>query len=321
VCVTARHVSMSFMAIFGMFVFLYRPFSTVDGQGFINVAQKLISIGHKYGNIQAEDILPCSTTVDHHMESVVAKQKAELCLILKSAVRLGLTTDLWTSDKTTVSFITVTLHFIDNAWKMCAVVLATRPAEDKHTAVNVKKLVHDILKEHDLHDSEIVYVTDNAANMKAAFKDELWIGCAGHNMNLVLTHGLQLRNTADSESCGCPSEVQDVIPTCKEIVTLAKRTRVNKQLESTLKQCVSSIDHSHWPPNSPDLNPVDYSVWSVLQEKVYRSKIADIDELKTRLVNEWAQFNQSITDAAISQWRRRLSACVRACGAHFEHKC
>ena len=41
-----------------------------------------------------------------------------------------------------------------------------------------------------------------------------------------------------------------------------------------------------WPPNSPDLNPVDYSVWSVLQEKVYRSKIADIDELKTRLVNE-----------------------------------
>jgi len=25
-----------------------------------------------------------------------------------------------------------------------------------------------------------------------------------------------------------------------------------------------------WPPNSPDLNPVDYSVWSILQEKVYK---------------------------------------------------
>ena len=24
-----------------------------------------------------------------------------------------------------------------------------------------------------------------------------------------------------------------------------------------------------WPPNSPDLNPVDYAVWSVLQERVY----------------------------------------------------
>jgi len=59
---------------------------------------------------------------------------------------------------------------------------------------------------------------------------------------------------------------------------------------------------------------VDYSVWSVLQEKVYRSKIADVDELKTRLIDEWVQFDQSIIDAAISQWRRRLSACVRVRG-------
>ena len=45
-----------------------------------------------------------------------------------------------------------------------------------------------------------------------------------------------------------------------------------------------------------------------------------VDELKTRLIDEWAQFDQSIVDAAISQWRRRLSACVRVCGAHLEHK-
>jgi len=51
-----------------------------------------------------------------------------------------------------------------------------------------------------------------------------------------------------------------------------------------------------WPPNSPDLNPVDYSIWSVLQERVYRSRIADTDELKTRLIDEWAQFDQSIVD-------------------------
>ena len=62
----------------------------------------------------------------------------------------------------------------------------------------------------------------------------------------------------------------------------------------------------------------------ILQERVYRSRIADTDELKARLTDEWAQFDQSIVDAAISQWRRRLSACVRAHGAvgaiPFEHK-
>ena len=76
------------------------------------------------------------------------------------------------------------------------------------------------------------------------------------------------------------------------------------------QQTPDFIPPTLWPPNSPDLNPVNYSVWSVLQEKVYRSKIADIDELKTCLVNEWAQFDQLIIDATISLWRRRLSACV-----------
>ena len=45
--------------------------------------------------------------------------------------------------------------------------------------------------------------------------------------------------------------------------------------------------------------------------------IVDVDELKTCLIDKWAQFDQSIIDAAISQWRRRLSACVRARGAHW----
>jgi len=41
--------------------------------------------------------------------------------------------------------------------------------------------------------------------------------------------------------------------------------------------------------------------------------MSDVGELKTRLIDEWSQFDQSIVDAAISQRRRRLNAsvCVR----------
>jgi len=53
---------------------------------------------------------------------------------------------------------------------------------------------------------------------------------------------------------------------------------------------------------------------------VYRSKISDVSGLKTRLIDEWAQFDQSVVDATIILWRRRVNACVRARGAHFEHK-
>jgi len=34
-----------------------------------------------------------------------------------------------------------------------------------------------------------------------------------------------------------------------------------------------------WPPNSPHLGPVDYAVWSMMQEKVYQHRIKDVDEL------------------------------------------
>jgi len=63
----------------------------------------------------------------------------------------------------------------------------------------------------------------------------------------------------------------------------------------------------------------EYNIWSILWKKVYSSKITDVDELKTRLIDEWAQFDQSIVDAAISQKRRRLCTFIRVCGTHFEH--
>jgi len=37
-----------------------------------------------------------------------------------------------------------------------------------------------------------------------------------------------------------------------------------------------------WPPNSPELNPVDYEVWGVLQQRVYHSRIRDVDHLRER---------------------------------------
>jgi len=53
--------------------------------------------------------------------------------------------------------------------------------------------------------------------------------------------------------------------------------------------------------NRNEVHLAEYSIWSVLRQKVYCSKIDDVDELKTRLIDEWAQFDQSIVDADISQ--------------------
>ena len=42
-----------------------------------------------------------------------------------------------------------------------------------------------------------------------------------------------------------------------------------------------------WPPNSPDLNPVDYAIWSIMRQRVYQTTVHDIDELRQRLITVW----------------------------------
>ena len=47
-----------------------------------------------------------------------------------------------------------------------------------------------------------------------------------------------------------------------------------------------------------------------MQEKVYQTHIANIDELKHRLVQLWAELDHRHIDAAIGQRRRRLNVRV-----------
>jgi len=59
-----------------------------------------------------------------------------------------------------------------------------------------------------------------------------------------------------------------------------------------------------WMPNSPDLNPVDYSIWSVMQQHVYHSRVNDVDDLRERLISVWCKLDQSVVNHAIDKWRR-----------------
>jgi len=60
-----------------------------------------------------------------------------------------------------------------------------------------------------------------------------------------------------------------------------------------------------WPPNSQNLNPVDYGVWEIMQEKVYKTRMIDLDEMKERLRTECVKL-----DHAVSLWQSFVSTVV-----------
>jgi hypothetical protein len=121
--------------------------------------------------------------------------------------------------------------------------------------------------------------------------------------------------------------MQDLLPEIRELSDFyvfqqdsAPAHRARETVELLTNETPDFIPPTSWPPNSPDLNPVDYKVWSVMQEQVYKHPIKNVDELRERIVSVWEELDQSVIDTAVRQWRKRLRACVKVKGGHFEHK-
>jgi len=80
-----------------------------------------------------------------------------------------------------------------------------------------------------------------------------------------------------------------------------------------------------WPPNSPDLNLIDYHVWGATLKAYHKlditswtSKPSTIEELQTRLEMIWNDLPQKPVARAVQNFRKRLQACVFKAGGHFE---
>jgi len=56
-----------------------------------------------------------------------------------------------------------------------------------------------------------------------------------------------------------------------------------------------------WSPNSPDLNPVDYKIWGLLQERVYKTSIKQVDELRRRIAEQWVKLDQRTMTGSIAR--------------------
>lgn len=138
-----------------------------------------------------------------------------------------------------MSYITITVQLINVSWTTSSYVLATRAVDEKHTAACIIANVNAVLEEFEAWRATNVFVTGDASNMKAAFCQQLWQGCACHNLNLVLSHSFDKSEATQPEVIkSLPDEVTELIETCKQLVTLAKRSNINQLLETTLKQCV-----------------------------------------------------------------------------------
>ena len=72
----------------------------------------------------------------------------------------------------------------------------------------------------------------------------------------------------------------------------------------------------------PDLSPLNYCIWSVLEEAVYecrRQRFDTLEELRAAIVAAWQRVTLDTIRRSILQWKKRLNAVVRAEGGAIAH--
>jgi len=87
--------------------------------------------------------------------------------------------------------------------------------------------------------------------------------------------------------------------------------------------CPEFISKDEWPPNSPDLNPLDYHVWGAMLHlyQKYQPRPTNISELKVALQSIWNDLPQDPIDRSILSFTKRLRACIKANGGILNTEC
>jgi len=73
-----------------------------------------------------------------------------------------------------------------------------------------------------------------------------------------------------------------------------------------------------WPPNSPDLNPLDYYVWGVVERDSNKARHPNVASLQAAIEAAFIKMDRAQLQTACSRFRNRIEAVIEAQGGYIE---
>ncbi|KAF2348914.1 hypothetical protein FHG87_020331 [Trinorchestia longiramus] len=74
-----------------------------------------------------------------------------------------------------------------------------------------------------------------------------------------------------------------------------------------------------WPPQSPVLNPLDYSVWTHIESKACKVRHKSVEELKSSINRSWATMRKEYIRKVCKDFHPRQSRVITAEGDQIEN--
>lgn len=73
-----------------------------------------------------------------------------------------------------------------------------------------------------------------------------------------------------------------------------------------------------WPPQSPDLNPLDYSVWAHVEGRACKARHSSVADLKASVSLAWTRMRKDYIRKVCSAFRPRLERVLASEGGHLD---
>lgn len=240
-----------------------QPLGRVEGRGFLHIAQSLVNFGARFGAQPVSDIIQHRTTLQRNRlpdicGDIFNEVKSELQTI-STMPHLALTSDMWTEILKSQSFLSLSIHFLDNEWILRKKMLGLEPYDGRKTTVNIRKDCEKILLKYfdeSCIDEVMVKsyaVTDGDSGISAVFPNRQ--PCQCHKINLCCEWTFSDKTPIAPEKIkkraskgnpyhpkvlfnltrDCPS-IASTIKGVKELVTHFRKSHLNSKLSTTLKQ-------------------------------------------------------------------------------------
>ena len=90
--------------------------------------------------------------------------------------------------------------------------------------------------------------------------------------------------------------------------------------DSSQKWCEKNLfkflDKKHWPPNSPDLNPLDFYFWNAVVSKITFSRGMSLENLKEEITKAFETIDSGEIKKCIESFTGRVRAVENANGEY-----
>ncbi|CAG8521004.1 12500_t:CDS:2 [Acaulospora morrowiae] len=171
-----------------------QPFSVVEDEDFRDFVTELNS---RYKLLSRQ-------TISTKIQQIYEKQRDNVKEYFNNYNgKVALTTDIWTAC-TNQAYMSITLHWIDDKWKMNRILLDLISLHERHTSTVLVDIIYTVINDFNLCEKIIAITTDNASNMNLfehKFSQLLSnnhgntsfhrIRCAAHILNLIVRNGLE----------------------------------------------------------------------------------------------------------------------------------